>query len=234
VIRTTSGECVLQSGQRRPYGEPVTTPTEEAPMTTTTTTAAAPAAGTLATLDVLFRAGYTLQTSVHPDRGTHRVWVTGPAGMAGFHATLQVSPKTGRITRAQLLPHGESGPVENLSGPAKVHAAVAETLRAVEAGVTRPERDAIRTAAMLGGEVPTTAELDAVASVRQPGYGDLVRYHGSQVAHHGVWVFEGHVQIGPATGRVVLRHPTDRRQTLLLSVGSRSITVLRRAARASA
>jgi hypothetical protein len=54
----------------------------------------------------------------------------------------------------------------------------------------------------------------------------MVRYHGTQHTHHGIWRVDHVIEDGFYAGRVVLVHPDDPDETLTVSAGNRSITPL--------
>lgn len=108
---------------------------------------------------VLFDAGYTVQTTVQPQRGAHLVWITGPAGMAGFHGTLTVGARSGRVTGATLYPSGEDGPRQDVRG--RVYEAVCNVLAVIEFRIPQEQRRIEMGAVLSGRTVPTLAERDA-------------------------------------------------------------------------
>jgi hypothetical protein len=59
-----------------------------------------------------------------------------------------------------------------------------------------------------------------------PEPGTMVRYHGSQPLHHGIWRVRGAVRFGDYARRLILENPENTRETLTISAGNASITVL--------
>lgn len=111
---------------------------------------------------VLNDAGYTVQTTIAPYRGGHLVWITGPAGTAGFHGTYTVGARSGRVTGATLYPLGEDAVRHDVRG-ADVYTAVCDALTGINLRISATQRHTETGAVLAGRDAPTLADSEAAA-----------------------------------------------------------------------
>lgn len=160
-----------------------------------------------AIVHLLTVSGYTPRTSVHTYRGAREVGFYGRHGVASLHGVVRVGARSGRVTGGWLRPGGEDGPRLALLDADDAHTKLC--------------------AAIIRAATPAAYRRDPDPDARPaPEPGTLVRYHGSQSLHHGVWRVREVVKYGPYAGRTVLVDPDNPRSLLTVSTGNRTITPL--------